>query len=37
LLSVVSEPKAILGILGPKRMSYKKNIAILRAVSNLTS
>jgi len=37
LLSVVSEPKAILGILGPKRMPYKKNIAILRAVSNLTS
>ena len=37
LLSIVSEPKAILGILGPKRMSYKKNIAILRAVSNLTS
>jgi len=37
LLSVVSEPKAILGILGPKRMSYKKNIAILRAISNLTS
>ena len=37
LLSIVSEPKAILGILGPKRMPYKKNIAILRAVSNLTS
>ena len=36
LLSIVFEPKAILGILGPKRMSYKKNIAILRAVSNLT-
>ena len=36
LLSIVSEPKAILGILGPKRMPYKKNIAILRAVSNLT-
>ena len=37
LLSIVSEPKAILGILGPKRMPYKKNIAILRAISNLTS
>lgn len=37
LLSIVSEPKAILGILGSKRMPYKKNIAILRAISNLTS
>ena len=36
LLSIVSKPKAILGILGPKRMLYKKNIAILRAVSNST-
>jgi len=36
LLSSVSKPKAILGILGPKRMLYKKNIAILRAVSDLT-
>ena len=37
LLSVVSNPKAILGILGPKRMPYKRNIAILRAITNLTS
>jgi len=37
LLSIVSEPKAIIGILGSKRMPYKKNIAILRAISNLTS
>jgi transcriptional regulator of heat shock response len=37
LLSVVSRPRAILGILGPKRMRYKRNIAILRAITNLTS
>jgi len=37
LLSVVSRPRAILGILGPKRMPYKRNIAILRAITNLTS
>jgi len=37
LLSVVSKPRAILGILGPKRMPYKRNIAILRAITNLTS
>ena len=37
LLSVVSSPRAILGMLGPKRMPYKKNIAILRAITNLTS
>lgn len=37
LLSVLSRPRAILGILGPKRMSYKRNIAILRAITNLTS
>lgn len=37
LLSVVSRPRAILGILGPKRMPYKRNIAILRAITNLIS
>lgn len=37
LLTVVSKPRAILGILGPKRMPYKRNIAILRAITNLTS
>ncbi len=37
LLSVVSRPRAILGILGPKRMPYKRNIAMLRAITNLTS
>ena len=37
LLSIVSKPRAILGILGPKRMPYKRNIAILRAITNLTS
>jgi len=36
LLSIVSRPRAILGILGPKRMPYKRNIAILRAITNLT-
>lgn len=37
LLTVTSRPRAILGILGPKRMPYKKNIAILRAITNLVS
>jgi len=37
LLSAISKPKAILGILGPKRMPYKRNIAILRTITNLTS
>jgi transcriptional regulator of heat shock response len=37
LLTAVSRPKSIFGILGPKRMSYGRNIAILKALSNLTS
>jgi len=37
VLSAISKPKAILGILGPKRMPYERNIAILRAVTNLIS
>lgn len=35
LLALVSQPKAIFGILGPKRMLYEKNIAILRALTNV--
>lgn len=33
LLTAVSRPKAIFGILGPKRMPYERNIAILRALT----
>ncbi|MDD3098465.1 MAG: hypothetical protein PHU82_01395 [Candidatus Pacebacteria bacterium] len=36
LLATVSHPKSVFGILGPKRMFYEKNIAILKALSNLT-
>jgi len=36
LLTAISQPKAIFGILGPKRMPYERNIAILRALTNLT-
>ena len=34
ILSYLSQPKAIIGMLGPKRMPYKRNIAILEAVSH---
>jgi heat-inducible transcriptional repressor len=37
LLSIVSEPRAILGILGHKRMPYRRNLAILKAITNLIS
>lgn len=37
LLASLSQPKAIFGILGPKRMFYDKNIAILKALTNLTT
>ena len=37
LLTSLSQPKAIFGILGPKRMLYDKNIAILKALTNLTT
>lgn len=36
LLTSLSRPKAIFGILGPKRMAYDKNIAILKTLTNLT-
>ncbi|MDD5760776.1 MAG: hypothetical protein PHF45_01835 [Candidatus Pacebacteria bacterium] len=35
LLTSLSRPKAILGILGSKRMPYDKNIAILKTLTNL--
>lgn len=38
LINIISQPKkAVVGILGPKRMPYKRNIAILKAVSALIS
>lgn len=37
LLANMPRPKAILGILGPKRMPYERNIAILRAITRLAS